>query len=267
MPKWLGYVPAVTYVSVAFLFIYLPVFILVLFSFQSGNLPVPPFDGPSVRWYEEMAGNDRLMSALLNSVWVALSSATVATVFGFLAAYGLSRRRTWMSGGVRFLLMAPITVSYLIIGMGLLITLNLAGISKSLVAVAAGHAVINLPICFAVIYSQFGDHLKNLDAAARDLGAGDGQVLLRVIAPVMMPTLFAAFCLAVTLSWDEFIIALLLSRFDVTLPVIIFEMLRAGLTPEVNAAGTVVFAISMGTVAIAATAMFLSGRYNGRRSG
>ena len=73
----------------------------------------------------------------------------------------------------------------------------------------------------------------------------------------MRPALFASFCLAATFSWDEFIVAILLSRFEVTLPVMIFEMLRAGLTPEVNAAGTIVFAISMTTVAIAVTGMML----------
>ncbi len=132
------------------------------------------------------------------------------------------------------------------------------GISKSLFAVGIGHVVINLPLCFAIIYSQFGDHLRNIDWAARDLGAGDFDTLFRVIAPIMKPSLFASFCLSATLSWDEFIIAFLLSRFDVTLPVIIFEMLRAGLTPEVNAAGTMVFAISMVTAGIAAFVMLVN---------
>ena len=79
----------------------------------------------------------------------------------------------------------------------------------------------------------------------------------------MKPALLASFCLSATLSWDEFIIAFLLSRFDVTLPVIIFEMLRAGLTPEVNAAGTMVFAISMVLVAVSAVVMFFSARETG----
>jgi spermidine/putrescine transport system permease protein len=141
-----------------------------------------------------------------------------------------------------------------------LITLNLIGIPKSLFAVGLGHVVINLPLCFAIIYSQFGDHLRNIDWAARDLGASDAQTLLRVIAPIMKPSLLASFCLSATLSWDEFIIAFLLSRFDVTLPVIIFEMLRAGLTPEVNAAGTMVFAISMLTIGVSAIFVFIAFR-------
>jgi spermidine/putrescine transport system permease protein len=210
-------------------FIYLPVVVLVLFSFQDGVLPVFPFTGPSLQWYEKMLANERLVESLMNSVVVAILSSIVTTFLGFLAAYGMARRKPRFAGGIRFVLMAPLTVSYLIIAMGMLITLNLIGIPKSLFAVGLGHVVINLPLCFAIIYSQFGDHLRNIDWAARDLGASDAQTLLRVIAPIMKPSLLASFCLSATLSWDEFIIAFLLSRFDVTLPVIIFEMLRAGL--------------------------------------
>ncbi|MBT3556730.1 MAG: ABC transporter permease [Rhodospirillales bacterium] len=258
MPAWIKNAPAAAYLIAALVFIYLPVVVLVVFSFQDGLLPVPPFNGPSLQWYEKMFANERLMDSLLNSVVVAISSALVTTVLGFLAAYGMARRKPRFAGSIRFVLMAPLTVSYLIIGIGLLITLNIVGIPKSLFAVGIGHVVINLPLCFAIIYSQFGDHLRNIDWAARDLGAGDFHTLTRVIAPIMKPSLFASFCLSATLSWDEFIIAFLLSRFEVTMPVIIFEMLRAGLTPEVNAAGTMVFAISMVTVGIAAVVMVLN---------
>ncbi|HXV25956.1 MAG TPA: ABC transporter permease [Alphaproteobacteria bacterium] len=248
------------FVAAMLAFIYLPVVILVLFSFQKGLLPVPPFEGPSLEWYERAFSNTRLMDALRNSVLVAGFSALAATVLGFLAAYGMARRPPMLAGGLRFLIMAPITVSSLIIGLGLLIVFNLAGIPKSLLAVGIGHTIINLPICFAIIYSQFGDHHRNIDQAAHDLGAGDFQVITRIAVPIMRPAIFASFCLAATLSWDEFIIALLLSRFEVTLPVMIFEMLRAGLTPEVNAAGTIVFAISMSTVTLAAIAMLIWAR-------
>ena len=252
--------PSYVYLVLALSFIYLPVVVLVLFSFQDGVLPVFPFTGPSLQWYEKMLANERLVESLMNSVVVAILSSIVTTFLGFLAAYGMARRKPRFAGGIRFVLMAPLTVSYLIIAMGMLITLNLIGIPKSLFAVGLGHVVINLPLCFAIIYSQFGDHLRNIDWAARDLGASDAQTLLRVIAPIMKPSLLASFCLSATLSWDEFIIAFLLSRFDVTLPVIIFEMLRAGLTPEVNAAGTMVFAISMLTIGVTAIFMFIAFR-------
>ncbi|MDH3694408.1 MAG: ABC transporter permease [Gammaproteobacteria bacterium] len=248
---WWGQIPSGIYVLILFVFIYLPVVVLVLFSFQDGLTPVPPFKGPSLQWYERMFENRRLTESLFNSVIVACVSAFTATTLGFLAAYTLARRTPRFSEAARYLLMAPLTVSYLIIGIGLLITFNLLGISKSLVVVNIGHIIINMPLCFAIIFSQMGDHQKNIERAAHDLGASDIKTLLLITVPILRPALFASFCIAATLSWDEFIIAFLLSRFDVTLPVIIFEMLRAGLTPEVNAAGTVVFAISIATVLFA----------------
>jgi len=245
------HLPAALYLLAGYVFIFLPVVVLVLFSFQDGLLPVPPFDGPSLKWYERLISDSRLIQALGNSVMVALFSSLASTVLGFLAAYSLARREIFLSGFVRYLLMAPLTVSYLIIGMGLLITFSMAGIPKSLVTVGIGHVVINLPLCFAIVYSQMGEHQRNIERAAHDLGASDLQALILITIPLLRPAIFAAFCLAATLSWDEYIIAYLLSRFDVTLPVIIFEMLSAGLNPVLNAAGTVVFAISIMFVLVA----------------
>ncbi len=248
-----------SYLLVMLGFIYLPVIILVLFSFQSGNLPVPPLDGPSLRWYYKVFENERLVEALLNSLVVSGVSGIAATALGFLSAYSLSRHQIRFFGVARFLLIAPVTVSYLIIGMGLLITFNVVGIHKSLWAVCLGHTIMNLPISFAIIFSQMNDSHKSIDAAAHDLGASDFQTITRIVIPMMKAPIFASFFLAATLSWDEFIIAFLLSQFDTTLPVIIFELLRAGLTPEVNAVGTLVFLTSIILVAaVAATMIFRS---------
>jgi spermidine/putrescine transport system permease protein len=221
---------------------------------------VPPFDGPSLGWYRRAFENDRLIASLGNSLIVGVASSAVATLLGFLAAYSLFRFNPRASALVRALLIAPITVSNLIVGLGLLIVLNVVGLGRSLLTVGIGHVVINLPLCFAIIYSQFGDQLRNLDNAAHDLGAGDFATMTRIIAPVLAAPIIAAFCVSFTLSWDEFIIAILLSRFDVTLPVMIFEMMRAGLTPEINAAGTIVFAISICMATIAAFTMLLRRR-------
>jgi spermidine/putrescine transport system permease protein len=253
-------VPASMLLFVMLSFIYLPVVVLVLFSFQGSDLPVPPFDGPSLEWYRRVFANDRLTTSLGNSLIVGFASSAVATLLGFLAAYSMFRITPRASRLVRMLLIAPVTVSNLIVGLGLLIVFNIAGMGRSLLAVGIGHVVINLPLCYAIIFSQFGDQLRNLDNAAHDLGAGDLATMSRIIAPVLAAPIIAAFCISFTLSWDEFIIAFLLSRFDVTLPVMIFEMMRAGLKPEVNAAGTIVFAISIFTAVIAALTMLLKQR-------
>ncbi|MDQ0471215.1 ABC transporter permease [Labrys wisconsinensis] len=239
-------------------FIFLPVAVLVLFSFQGGQLPVPPFNGPSLKWYAAVFADAKLTRALINSLIVAVASSLAACLLGFLAAYGFARYRLPGSALQRGLLIAPMTVSSLIIGLGLLAVLNGLGLRLSLWTVGIGHVVINLPLCFAIIYAAMGDHHVNIERAARDLGAGDLQVMALVTAPMLMPSILAAFFLAMTFSWDEFIIAFLLSRFDVTLPVEIWSLLRSGLSPKTNAVGSLVFLISV--TLLLALELFLFGR-------
>ena len=103
-------------------------------------------------------------------------------------------------------------------------------------------------LCFAIIYSQMGAHQIKLERVARDLGATEWQVILIITVPLMWPAIFAAFFLSLTFSWDEFIIAFMVSRFDVTLPVEIWSMLRTGLDPKTNAVGSFVFLVSVAVV-------------------
>ena len=250
----------VAYLVLLYGFIFLPVFVLVLFSFQDSRLPIMPFTGPTMKWYEAVLADSRLVDSMINSLLVAVSSSTVAVLLGFLAAYGLARYHLPAKGLQRALLTAPLTVSYLIIALGLLIMFNALGVSSSLWTIGIGHVVINTPLCFAIIYSQMGDHQINIERAAHDLGATQWQSLILISAPVMMPSILASFFLSVTFSWDEFIIAFLLSRFEVTLPVEIWGMLRSGLNPKTNAAGSIVFLISVALLLLAEILIFRRAR-------
>jgi len=196
------------------------------------------------------------MAAMLNSLMVGIGSSVVACLLGFLAAYALARYKLPGSALQRGLLIAPMTVSYLIIALGLLTVLNALHLPLSLWTVSIGHVVINLPLCFAIIYSSMGDHHINIERAARDLGASDLKVMALVTAPMLTPSILAAFFLSVTFSWDEFIIAFLLSRFDVTLPVEIWNLLRSGLNPKTNAIGSLVFLISILVLVIVELTVF-----------
>ena len=236
------------YLALAYAFILLPVAVLVVFSFQDGRLPVPPFQGVTLKWYAQVLGDRDLIAALGHSALVAAGSSAVALILGFLAAHGLARVRLPGSALMRGVLIAPLTVSYLIIALGLLGLFNQIGIRPSLTATAIGHVVINLPLCFAILYAAMGDHQKSAERAARDLGANEFQVLRLVSAPMLAAPLAAAFFLSVTFSWDEFIIAFLLTRFDVTLPVEIWSMLKSGLSPKTNAVGSLVFLVSCAMV-------------------
>lgn len=248
------------YMAAAYAFIFLPVVVLVVFSFQDGRLPVPPLQGVSLRWYQTILSDPALMAALLNSLIVAVVSSGLALILGFLAAHALARVHLPGSVVMRGLLIAPMTVSYLIIALGLLTLFNQTGIRPSLWTVGIGHVVINLPLCFAITFAAMGDQQRNAERAARDLGASDWQVLRFISAPMLAPALAAAFFLSVTFSWDEFIIAFLLTRFDVTLPVEIWSMLRSGLSPATNAVGALVFLVSTALVVTLELTVFRKAR-------
>lgn len=241
----LGTIAGVGYLIAVYLFIFLPVFVLVLFSFQDGTISVPPLKGLSLRWYDALFADGRMMAALRNSMMVGIVSATLCTVLGFFAAYGIARYRPRGAQALRAFLVAPLGVSYLVIGLGLSLGFNELGIGRSLLTLIVGHVVINLPLAFAVILSQMSEQQARIERAARDLGAGEITVLTRISVPLLLPGILAALLLSFTLSWDEFVIALLLTRFDVTLPVEIWSALRTGLNPKTNAAGTIVFALSI----------------------
>lgn len=232
------------YALAVYAFIFLPVVMLLLFSLQSTSFPIPPFTGPSLRWYGAVLADSRLSGALVNSILVAVLSSLAATGLGFLAAWGFARHALPGGGLMRGLITLPLAVSTLIIGMGLLVLFTRLGLPKSLLSAGIGHVVINLPLCFAILFSQFGAHQVNLERAARDLGASEARVLLLITVPVMAPALFAAFFLSMTFSWDEFVISFLLTRFETTLPVEIWNLLRSGLNPKTNAVGSLVFAVS-----------------------
>ena len=239
-----------SYLVAIFGFILLPVLSLVLFSFQDGAIALPPLRGLSFRWYEALFADGRMMAALRNSAVVGVVSATICTVLGFLAAYGLARYRPKGTQALRAFLVAPLGVSYLVIGLGLSLTFSELAVGRSLFTVIIGHVVINLPLAFAIILSQMSEQQERFERAARDLGARESQVLTLITVPMLAPGLLAAFLLSFTLSWDEFVIALMLTRFDVTLPVEIWSALRTGLNPKTNAAGTIVFAMSIGLLII-----------------
>ena len=236
---------AFAYLSVIVLFIFLPVVLLVAFSFQSGSLPVPPFNGPSVKWYAQVLSNRAMVGGLVNSIIVGGCSALAATLLGFLAAYGVARHARQWRAGIELAMLVPASISYLVIGMGLMIFLRWIGIPPSLLAIGISHTVITLPIAFSLILSQTGQAQVRAELAAQDLGASEWKAIALITMPMLAGPIATAFFVSFSLSWDEFIMAFMLSRFEVTLPVEIWSSLRSGLNPFINAAGTVVFLLSL----------------------
>jgi spermidine/putrescine transport system permease protein len=233
------------YIALTVLFLFMPILVLVAFSFHAGSVPVPPFTGPSLRWFEKVLASRAMMDGLVNSLLVGLVAAALSTALGFLAAYGVARHANRWRNAIELAMLIPASISYLVVGMGLMVFFAKIGLRPSLTAITLGHVVITLPIAFSLIASQLDDSLLRAENAAKDLGASEWQAATRVTLPMIWAPILTAFCICFSLSWDEFIIAFMLSRFDVTLPVEIWTSLRSGLNPFINAAGTLVFLVSL----------------------
>ncbi len=247
---------AIAYAVAIYAFIFLPVAVLVLFSFQDGTLPVPPLHGLTLRWYGQIFADQRLMIALWNSLLVAIVSSAVSCLLGFLAAYGFARLHAAGLGAAARADRGADDGEHADHRTGAPVALQQA--RHPPVAVDGRdrpcrhqHAAL---LCHHL--RLHGRASADIERAARDLGASDLRVLTLVTAPMLAPSILAAFFLSVTFSWDEFIVAFLLSRFDVTLPVEIWSMLRSGLNPKTNAIGSVVFLISVAVLIVAELTVF-----------
>ena len=119
------------YMTACYVFIFLPVVVLVLFSFQGGNLPVPPFNGPSLRWYQAAFADGRLVDGFVNSLMVGGVSSALSVLIGFLGAYGIARYEFPGKGAMQAVIILPLAVSYLLIGMGLLVSASALGLGPS----------------------------------------------------------------------------------------------------------------------------------------
>jgi len=239
------------YYVLSFIFILLPVVALIAFSFSSAKYPRFPFEALTLDWYREVFANEAMVKALLRSVLLGVSTGLSTSILGFLAAYNLARYRVRFKTFIQTFLMLPMTISYVIIGLGLLIFFSTVNIPKSLFAVWLAYTVTFLPIPLSIIYSQLGKQQVNLERAALDLGANTFKTMMYVTVPLVLPAILASFFLTFTLAWDEFIIAFFLCGFDATLPVEIWVRLRSGISPMINAVGTIVVAISMTTAFLA----------------
>lgn len=226
-------------------FLYVPIAVLVLLSFNDAGLPTV-WSGFSTRWYVALAGNAEILGAAWNTLVVAIAATAVATVLGTLLALGIETR-VRRSRGLEALIFAPMIIPDIVLAVALLSFFSWADVTLGLHTVIVSHVVFDLAFVCAVVRAR----LKNFDfsvvEASRDLGAGPVTTFLRVTLPMILPGVVAGALLAFTLSVDEFIIAFFTAgagRDSITLPMQIYSMIRFGVTPEINALATLVMAAS-----------------------
>jgi spermidine/putrescine transport system permease protein len=232
-----------------FAFLYIPIAVLVVMSFNASKTPFT-WTGFSFRWYGELAGNALIREGFINTMIVAIGTTVIATALGTMLAIGLNRyfRSSWLEAYS----LAPAIIPDLALAIGLLALFALIGVTLGLHTVLLAHVVFGMAFVAAVVLARLGHSDPSLEEASRDLGAGPVSTFFRVTVPTLMPAIVAGALLVFTLSLDEFVIAFFTNGPSTpTLPIVIYSMVRFGVTPEINALAALLLLVSF-TVVISA---------------
>ncbi|MEI8699368.1 MULTISPECIES: ABC transporter permease [unclassified Mesorhizobium] len=245
--SWLG-----AYVLVYLVFLYLPVSLIPLFSFNASIQAAFPLQGFTFEWYATLFGNSALSGALANSLVIGAIAATGATLCGITVSYMDLYGRSPLALTISAIARLPILIPGVIVGISLLILVNLIGFGPSRIAIVLGHILVALPTTVVIMKSRFAAIPKTIREAALDLGASDWTTFRRVMLPLSLPAIVSAFMLAFLTSFDEFIVAFFLAGTEPTLPLYIWSQLRFPKSlPTVMALGTAILALSFVIAAMA----------------
>ncbi|MBL8580111.1 MAG: ABC transporter permease subunit [Mesorhizobium sp.] len=239
-------------VVLGFAFLYLPIVLLIIYSFNDSKL-VTVWGGFSTRWYGELFRNQGLMDAAWVTLRVGFISATVATVLGTLAALALTRY-TRFRGRVLFsgMVFAPLVMPEVITGLSLLLLFVAVGLDRGFFTVTLAHITFTMCFVAVVVQARLMSFDRSLEEAAMDLGAPPVKTFFQVTLPVILPAIISGWMLAFTLSLDDLVIASFASGPGATtLPMKIYSQVRLGVTPEINAACTLMIAVVAAGVLIA----------------
>lgn len=242
MSRRLGYGGVLTLLF-GFAFLYAPIGLLVLYSFNASKL-VTVWGGFSTRWYVSLAQNEALLAAVWFSLRVALASGVLATALGTLAALALARHGRFR-GRTTFaaMLYAPMVMPEVVIGLALLLMFVSLDMERGFGTVVIAHATLGMCFVAVVVHARLSRLDPAFEEAARDLGAGPAQTFVFVTLPLIAPAVVAGFLLAFTISLDDFVLASFVSGpGSTTLPMRIYSQVRLGVSPEINAISTLMLA-------------------------
>ncbi|MFC6085395.1 ABC transporter permease [Sphaerisporangium aureirubrum] len=233
----------------AYVFLYAPILVLVVMSFNSGKSPYV-YEGFSLKWFAELAGDDTVRQGLVNTLIVALGATVLSTVLGTLLAVGMARYvRSRLLDALGLL---PAVMPDLALAIGLLVFYSAIRMTLGLHSIMLAHVVFGMAFVAAVVRTRLSHADTSLEEASRDLGATPVATFARITLPTLAPGIAAGALLAFTLSIDEFVLAFFTAApTEPTLPIVIYSMVRFGVTPEINALATLLLAVSFTVVIVA----------------
>ncbi len=233
------------YSLLIYIFLYLPIVILIVYSFNSSKYGTS-WQGLTLDWYKKLYSNNLLIDSTKNSFLIAGLSASISTLIGTISALGLYsyrfKGRKIFSSIVYVLAISP----DIIMGISLLILFNLVNMNLGFYSLLLAHITLNLPFVIIIVIARLKTFNKNLINAAKDLGAGEWTIFSRIILPLTLPSIISAWLLAFTLSLDDVVISFFVTgpNFEV-LPLTLFSMAHLGIKSEINALCTVIFVVTL----------------------
>jgi len=233
-------------------FLYVPVLVLPIFSFNDSQFIAFPLSGFTTRWYAGLAADSAMQHALINSLKVGLTTALLSTLLGLMAAKAVTRYRMRGAGAMLAFISLPLFIPDIVLGISLLLLLGTVGLPLSLAAVVLGHLLVCVPFSLTVLVARFEGFDKNLEEASADLGEDSWMTFWRVTFPLMLPGIIASLLLTFITSFDEFLVAYFLSGTEATLPIYIWGQLRfPERLPMVLALGATILTVSVALVILA----------------
>jgi spermidine/putrescine transport system permease protein len=247
--------PVATYLTAVYLFFYIPILVLIIYSFNTAQYSLV-WHGFSWRWYQELFSDADLWIAVMHSLILGISAATIAMAIGGLTAISLYRYqffgRRLLYGSIFILILSP----DIVMGISLLILFSLLNVTLGFWSLLLAHITFCIPFVVVTVYSRIVSFDQFIFEAAKDLGAKDSAILSRIILPLLWPALFAGWLLSFTLSIDDVIISYFVAGPDFEiLPLKIYSMVRLGVKPEINALCTVTFGLTILLVIISQLAL------------
>jgi spermidine/putrescine transport system permease protein len=251
------------YSIAVYLFLYVPIGIIVLFSFNSGR-HASDFQGLSVKWYGKALSNPFVLEALTTSLTIALAAALLSSVMGTAAALALQRVRGPMKAMFDGLIYVSIMIPGIVIGIATLVALvtvfNLLNpildalwpeggeapkLSLGYASVIAAHTLFTMSLVIVLVRARIAGMDRSLIEASEDLYATPWRTFMQITLPQLFPAILAGFLLSFTFSFDDFIISFFVAGPNTTLPIYVFSSIRRGITPEVNVIGSMVLGVSL----------------------
>lgn len=256
-------VKSVIYACLIYIFLYLPIIVVIIYSFNTSEMNVK-FEGFTLSWYVRMFDNIELMEALKTTLIVAILSTAFSVFIGTISAFGMFKYKFKGKSVVDSLLYIPIVIPEIVLGISLLAFFSAIDVPMGLITLVIAHVTFSVPFVIITVRARLSGYDMSVEEAAMDLGANPWSAFRRVTLPIIAPGVMSGAMLALTMSLDDVIVSFFTcGPNDVTLPIKIFSMVRKGVSPDVNALSTVMI---LATALIMVTSKLLE-RMSEKRQG